>query len=106
MGCCAAIPTTWLPKDKLLEDKENTPVPPPPVLCPPLYALTLKFAAVRPAIPVLMVMLCVLPAALGAGSAETLVAANQGIVLTGSPVKTLFMGSNPIQSTIRLAPHL
>src|ERR1700730_8708954 len=35
-GCCAAMPTTWLPKDKLLADTENTPVPPPPVPDPPL----------------------------------------------------------------------
>jgi hypothetical protein len=36
MGCCAAMPTTWLPKDKLLAERENTPVTPPPVLCPPV----------------------------------------------------------------------
>ena len=61
--------------------------PPPPPLPLPPYAFTLKFAAFRLLMPVLIVRLCVDPDAVGGGKVGTFVAANQFMVFTGSPIK-------------------
>lgn len=69
---------------------------------PGIIALTLKLAAVIPLRPVVTVMLW--EPIMGAGMLVTFCAANQLIVLIGSPMKVLVPESNPMESTMVFLP--